>query len=201
MNRLRNILIALASAAVLTGASSALAVSEIDIDSLGTEDFDNFGYVGSGETLSYQHLFEPINDPSKDITAVDSAWLYVGVSDDWRCSDWHGCVSDWFVETETAALDLNSVSWQSGRATARIFWGDVTAEADLLANNGILNVTVSSTEGDFSVLWSKMVTDYEWEPTGGGGTGGVNAIPEPSAALVFSFGALIVTGSVKRNRS
>ena len=78
-------------------------------------------------------------------------------------------------------------------------WGDVTAEADLLANAGILNVTVSVSEGDLAVLGSKMVTTFDWDSTGGSGSGGVNAIPEPSAALVFAFGALIMTRGVKRN--
>ena len=204
MRTVRNILIAMAAVVALAGANPALAVSEIDIDFLGTADFDNFGYVGAGESLNYQHMFDPINDPTKDITSVDSAWLFVGITDDWQCDGWQSCVSDWFVETETAALDLNGVAWESGQATARIFWGDVTAEANLLVNGGILNVTVSSSAGDFNVLWSKMLTEYQWVATGGGGTGpgsGVNAIPEPSAALVFAFGALIVTGSVRRHRS
>jgi hypothetical protein len=194
----RNLLIALTALLALSVAGSALAVTDVDVDWLTSSDI---GASVDG-VVSYQHIFDPGPGLTlDDVDSVESVWLYVGVVQ-WTCGSAGGCAEDLLFDAdqvETAALDLTGVSWSAGRATVQILWGDITAEADLEANAGILNVTVTASDGALAVLGSKMVTTYTWGSTGGTGSGGVNAIPEPSAALVFAFGALIMTRGARRN--
>ncbi len=180
-------------------ASPALALSDTYLDSLGMADL---GYVGSGQTLEYDHVFAPAQDSSIEISSIDSAWLYVTVLDDSACSQLRGCLSDWFGQPEVASIDLNQVSWKTGSATAAIFFGEVSAQADLLSNNGVLHVSVNSEGGDFTVLSSHLRTTYQYDyalNTAGGGAGvGAVPVPEPSAALVFVIGSATMHGAVRR---
>ena len=174
----------LAAALATLVAAPAFALTDIDIDAISP-----IGYVGEGETIEYDHFFSPYNDPSITITAIDSAWLFVGVI-------------DLDAETEVAGIDLNSVAWQQGSATATVFFGNVTAQADLLNNNGMLTVSIEATEGDFNVAFSVLQTTYTFDVTGstdGGGAGDPgSAMPEPSAALLFVVGALVVRSGARR---
>ncbi len=197
MNITRKLLIALTALLTFSVAGSALAVTDVDVDWLTSSDIG----ASTNGVISYQHVFDPGPGLTLDDVTVESVWLYVGAVQ-WTCDSTSGCAEDLLFEADqvqTAALDLTGVAWTAGRATWEIVWGDVTAEADLLNNEGILNVVVSSEGCDLAVLGSKMVTTFEWDSTGGTGSGGVNAIPEPSAALVFAFGALIMTRGVRRN--
>jgi hypothetical protein len=178
-------------------ASPAFALTDTYIDALGV---DQLGYVSAGGSIEYDHFFAPINDPSIEISSIDTAWLAVGVIDDSVCRSLTACMKDWFFVGETALIQLNSVAWESGSATAAIFFGDVTADANLLANDGVLHVTVSSMAGDFVVLWSSLSTNYTYELASGGGGAGQNHIPEPSAALVFAIGALLIGRSTRLGR-
>jgi len=200
MNIARKLLIALAVLLTLSVAGSALAATDVDVDWLTSSDI---GASVDG-VVSYQHVFDPGPGLTLDDVTVESVWLYVGAVQ-WTCDRTSGCAENLLFETfdadqlQTAALDLTGVAWTLGRATTEIVWGDITTEFNLLNDDGILNVMVSSEGCDLAVLGSKMVTTFEWDSTGGTGSGGVNAIPEPSAALVFAFGALIMTRGVKRN--
>ena len=198
MLSVRSLLVAAILALV---AAPAFALTDTSSDSI---DFGGSGYVSQGGTFEYQHTFDPYFDDGIEISAINSSWLYVSVVDDWNCDRLRGCLRDWWTEGEVAAIDLNSVSWATGSATASILYGDVTAEADLLNNNGVLDVRVSSDQGDFMVLWSSLVTSYEYEIAGSGGgigtSGGTSPMPEPSAALVFAIGALVMRGTVRRRR-
>jgi hypothetical protein len=186
-------------AAFALAAGPAFALTAVDEDSLGQSDL---GYVSQGATLEYQHTFDPFFDDDVVISAIDSAWLYVSVVDDSRCASLRGCAGDWFFESEVAAIDLQAVHWSTGQATARIFWGDVTAEADLLNNDGVLEVSVHSAVGDFVVLSSTLVTRYTYELAGSiGPSSGSSPMPEPSAALLFALGALVVRGPLRRRRT
>jgi hypothetical protein len=196
MKAARKLLIALTALLALSVAGSALAVT--DVDWLTSRDI---GASVDG-VVSYQHIFDPGPGLTVDDVTVESVWLYVGVIQ-WTCGSAGGCAEDLLFEADqvqTAKLDLTGVGWSIGRATVQILWGDITTQANLEANEGLLDVAVSSDcDGVFAVVGSKMVTTYTWDSTGGTGSGGVNAIPEPSAALVFAFGALIMTRGVRRN--
>jgi hypothetical protein len=195
MKTARKLFIALTALLALSVAGSALAVT--DVDWLTSRDI---GASVDG-VVSYQHIFDPGPGLTVDDVTVESVWLYVGVIQ-WTCGSAGGCAEDLLFEADrvpTEKLDLTGVGWSTGRATVQILWGDIAAEADLEANAGILNVNVSVSDGALAVLGSKMVTTYTWDSTGGKGSGGVNAIPEPSAALVFAFGALIMNRGVRRN--
>ena len=187
-------------------AGPALALTATDSDRIGLSDL---GYVEAGSTLEYDHTFDPYFDDNVQIDSINSAWLYVAIVDDWDCAAFGDCLEDWFLESETAVIDLNSVSWATGAATAAIFWGDVTAEADLLNTEGTLHVSISSSDGDFAVLGSWLLTNYDYElgdfglvGTLGGGEGtGAEPMPEPSAALVFAIGALVMRGTIRRRQA
>ena len=179
-------------------AAPAFAASSVYQDLL---EIGDLGYVAAGDSLSYQHFFAPATDPGIVISSIDSAVLQVAVVDDANCRRLRGCVTDWLFQPEIASIDLNGVEWQTGSATLNLFFGDITAEANLLANNGILNLTITSEVGDFVVLWSALDTAYTYERNslGGAGSGGSGSpMPEPSAALVFALGALVVQRRVRR---
>ena len=169
------------------------AFALIDVDFLG---YGDLGYVADGASLEYQHVFEPATHEDSDIW-IEGVLLEVWIVDDWACYSMNSCMDDWFHESEKALLDLNNVEWASGQATAAIFWGDITAEANLLANDGVLNVTVSSGGGDFGVIKSALWTKYSYEHSGGGT--GSTPMPEPSAALVFAIGVLALRGTLRRS--
>jgi hypothetical protein len=171
-------------------ATPALAL--LDLDVLGHEEL---GYVADGSSLEYQHIFDPATQEGADIE-IERVMLQVWVVDDWACYSMKSCMNDWFYEPETALIDLNDVEWDSGQATANIFWGDITAEANLLANEGILDVTVTSDGGDFGVISSALWTQYDYRNNGGGA--GSTPMPEPSAALVFAIGVLAMRGTLRR---
>jgi hypothetical protein len=173
MNIARKLLIALTAVLTLSVAGSALAVSSVDYNLLTRSDIGGStdGVLPGERVIQYEHVFDPGPTLELSDVTVDSVWLYVGLAQ-WSCGSTSACAEDLLFEAdqvETAALDLTGVAWDSGRATLQLLWGDVTAEADLLANAGILNVTVSVSEGDLAVLASNMVTQYSWEPTGGSG--------------------------------
>lgn len=182
-------------AALVLIATPAFATTSVYEDLIGIGDL---GYVGLGETLDYQHFFEPATDSNIEISSIDSVLLQVAISDDWRCSRLSQCAYDWLYQGEVASIDLNGIDWQTGQATANLFIGNITAQANLLLNDGLLDVSVSSEYGDFTVLWSRLDTTYTWAAAGGGGAG--TPMPEPSAALVFAVGALVVQRRVRRGR-
>lgn len=156
---------------------------------------DGLGYVADGQTLEYTHFFEPATNTDIQISSIDSSVLAIGIFDDAHCVRLRGCVVDWLFQTEVATIDLNDVEWQTGQATANVFFGEVSAQANLLVNGGLLDVTVTSGGGDFRVLWSRLETTYTWDFAGGGGSG--PPMPEPSAALVFAIGALVMQRRVR----
>jgi hypothetical protein len=193
-NKLQMILVALAALLVAGPALAATSVHE-DLIQMG-----DLGYVGSGETLDYQHEFEPALDPGISISSIDSATLSVGIFDDSSCSSLSGCFHDWFLEAEVATIDLEGIHWATGQATARVFFGDITAHADLILDDGLIDISIRSESGDFVVAWSLLTTTYTYEVNGlgtaGGGSG--SPMPEPSAALMFAVGALFVQRRVRR---
>jgi hypothetical protein len=186
-----------ATAAVIAGlalAAPAFALSGIDRDGLGF-----VGVAWAGDSLTYHHNVDPINDPSIVVTSVESAWLYIGLIDNMACPTLGGCTD---AAVENTAVNLYDLSWDVGPVRVSIMWGDVTAEADLLNNNGVLEVTLSNTadEGGLAVVWSTLATRYTYELADGvgGAGGGANPMPEPSAALVFAMGALLMQRTVRR---
>ncbi len=192
-----SILKTLAAVAVVAfAAGPALALTSVDHDSLGLSDL---GLVAAGSSLEYQHVFDPAADDTIDISSIDAAWLHVGIVDDMACDTLDACAG---FDTDVAAIDLSSVSWSLGRARVTILWGDITAHADLLATNGVLDVVISNSapSGALAVLWSNLTTTYTYElsDSTGSGAGGASPMPEPSAALVFAIGALVMRGSIRR---
>jgi hypothetical protein len=177
-----------------TGLASAASFSS----ELTAADFLNQGYVASGETLEIDHVFEP----SLAVESVNFVYLSVTVTDDFNCSSFGGCVGDWLWMSETAGITLNDTSWKQGDATMHTFWGDVTELANLSEAGNVLGIDVISLAGDFQVWSTTMWVDFDVaEETGGGGSNiptATGVMPEPSAALVFLVGGLMVSSEVRR---
>ena len=187
----------LARSLVLTGllafiASPAFALTATDWDTL---DMWDLGFVMAGSTLAYEHTFDPLFDDNMVINSTQT-WLVFALADDWNCAASGTCLDDWSFQGESGAIDFNSMSWQTKYVKATIFWGDVTAEVDLLNSGGVVKVSASNDEGNSAVLWSWLVTKYDYDLVGGG----TLAVPEPSAALVFAIGALVMGRTIRRRQ-
>jgi hypothetical protein len=173
--------------------------------------FENGGYVAVGDPLSYTHAFTP---PETDILLVENVTLGIAVVDDRdRAQEW--------VEITLEAGDAESL-FATGSATANIFYGDVTATAEIEAWGDELLVNVYSTGGDFRVVTSRAEFTYQtgdsaafrsgggsWGGWGsghvhdrycghGGGGGNGPTVPEPTAAMVFGLGSLLIAAAVQR---
>ena len=171
------------------GTASATTFSE----TLTADDFLNDGYVTESTPLVFTHVFHP----SDDVASIESVWIAVVVTDDLRCSSFSGCASDLIWQPETAVVSLDDVDWRDGQATFNIFWGEITAEANLQAVDDFLVVAVKSSGGDFVVNRSTMLVNYTVEGGGGSSTPS-NAMPEPSAALVFVVGGVTLSRGLRR---
>lgn len=125
------------------------------------------GYVGPGDPLEITHTFAP----GVPVNSVQGAWLVVSVMDD----------HDLF-EFEHALIDVDGDPFASGQATLNIFADSVGAYIQA-AGDSFLE-TVSSSRGDFKVVFSALKVKFD-----GGSTA---VIPEPTAALVFGAGLLLV---------
>lgn len=160
-------------------AQATLAIdhgSPLDVDwsAHASPESNDLGHVGVGDPAVFTHHFEP----STDVSSIEKAWLVVGVTDD-----------QFLDRGEEAVIELDGDVWKSGGFfLGRLFLGDITANALIAGWGDSFSVTVASSRGDFIVWGSALKVAYE--PGQGGEPSG--AVPEPSAALVFGLGALLV---------
>jgi hypothetical protein len=123
-----------------------------------------------GTPKTYTHTFDPGAAPVE----VQEAWLFVSVLDDLSP------LPD--LASETAVVRIGSDVLASGNAFLNILGGSVTAWVG--AAGDVLQLSVSGT-GDFWLLASAFKVVYRTP-------GAAAAVPEPTAALVFALGALLV---------
>jgi hypothetical protein len=194
----RRILAGVAALAGMLLASPSLAASI-----LGYQDvIYDVGYVSAdGNPLVYTQSFEP---PETNVEVV-GAWLNISVMDD-TCYNATFPNCDWadVWESEWVAISVDGSPWDEGYASMfEIYAGDITAQADIQGWGDYAEITVTATEGDAWVARSSMVVAYKVldDVTASGATVGGSgpAIPEPSAALVFALGTVIV-GRASRRR-
>ena len=184
-----------AMAALVLGVGFAGTVSAATFtDTLTSEDFLNDGYVTESTSLDFTHVFLP----DDDVASIETVWIAVVVTDDLRCSSFSDCASDLLWQPETAVVSLDDIDWRDGQATFNMFWGDITAEANIQAVGDSLVVTVVSSGGDFVVNRSTMLVEYTVDTSGGGSSTPSNAMPEPTAALVFVVGGVTLSRGLRR---
>jgi hypothetical protein len=157
-----------------TLATDAGSLSELlagtDFDLLG--DGLGAGLVTTSTPLTVTHVFSP----SLAVGSIESASLTVSVIDDLD-----------LLSTEEVAISVggSTIDGGSGSVLAGLFGGDVTAVITSVGD--ALDVTITAVKGDFKVGFSALVVKFD-----GGAVPGGPSIPEPSAALVFAAGLLVV---------
>jgi len=175
-------------------AGSASATSSAPPDFVDLLEYDELGIVSVGNPLSYSHTFAPDGlDPGQvaDVTKVQLAIL---LTDDLECAHWVQCRYDLRTEGEWAVIEVEGTEIFDGELElVNLVVRDVTLLANVTASGDTFSVTIESAEGDFAAVFSAasfFYTDISPGTTGGGGT---TAMPEPSAALVFGVGLLVLS--------
>lgn len=156
----------------------------------------DYSYVGGNEGLgsAWVHagepkIFEHIFSPSTSVSHVEGAWLTLWLIDDY--DDDLVCNGlDCVMEDEFARIRLNdgTSEWTlyegNGFPGTRSFiLGDMIGSIEQAGDT--LQVTVSAYEGDFRIKGSGLAVSYYDEAEGA-------HMPEPSAALLFCIGGLLV---------
>jgi len=139
------------------------------------------GYIGRRGAITYSHYFSP----SAAVDEILGASLLIGTADDGL-----------FDGGESVEITLDGDFWASGWATFSVFGG--TVSASLFEDDGEAVVSVSSRRGDVNLVASLFKVVYEAPDVPGDG-GGIAAVPEPRAMMLFSAG-LGVAGIVTRRR-
>jgi hypothetical protein len=140
------------------------------------------GYVGSNQTVTYTHRFQPADL----VQTILGASLYIATVDD-----------SFLDGRETVAITLDDQFWASGGATFSVFGGWVSASLFQTDSEAIVRVT--STRGDVNLVASLFKVVYTEQDMPGIGGGSTTAVPEPGAMALFAAG-LCVVGVATRQR-
>lgn len=183
---------------LIAGSASAASFTQLIYGS----SMQNGGYVTDGASITINHTF----DPDDVVLSVQKVYLGVMVADDWReCTAASNCYNEWKNNSEIAVAELDGAGWKSGSASYNIFGGDVTALVSINEAGDGLQLVMSG-PGDYRVKATMMYVSYT---SGGvsaesvfqiGNDTPTNAIPEPSAALVFLLGGLTLSGRIRHGR-
>lgn len=173
--------------ALLAGVIAALAAAPAGASTI-LYDYDlltNLGTVSPDHSLEYVHTFAPDGYSATDDLEVTNVTLTVGLVDDFSSLD------DLLNQPEYAQVQLNGVDALYGQATLNLLYDDVTLLADIQGYGDSFDVRITSAGGDFAVLFSHAGFEYTPKLP-------AVPVPEPSAALAFAVGALVVAAQVRR---
>jgi hypothetical protein len=151
--------------------SIAELIAGSDLDLLGTG--LGSAYVATGSPRSTTHSFAP----DVPVGSVVSACLVVSVIDD----------LDIHSEEVSVSIGPDVLDGGSGSFLVGLFGGSV--QGSIHGAGDSIDVTISALRGDFKVAFSALSVKFE----SGAPTRGGPAIPEPTAALVFAAGLLLVS--------
>jgi hypothetical protein len=154
-------------------------VASVDLDIVGSG--LGTALVTTSAPLPIVHTFAP---DGYTLNHVVHASVVVSVVDD----------LDWGSEIGQIVVDGSVLD--SGQASFSLFDGSVTALIDAIGDS--ITVNVQSTRGDFRVLFSALSVHFDGTPIRVAGPP-TPAVPEPTAALLFAAGALVVRRGVRRS--
>lgn len=138
-------------------------------------------HVNTSHPLDIVHTFAPNGFTLND---VQHAAVVVSVIDDFDLSSERGQ-----IVVDGSVLD-------HGQASFNLFDGDVTALIEVIGDTVITRV--EATRGDFRVLFSALSVHFDGTPARVPGPPS-HPVPEPTAALLFAAGALVVRRGVRRS--
>jgi hypothetical protein len=174
-------------------ASSASAMSSAEPEFVDLLEYDELGMVSEGNPLSYSHTFAPPDlDPGQvaDVTKVQLAIL---LTDDLNCAHWVECRYDLRTEGDWAVIEVEGSEIFDGELElVNLVVRDVTLLANITASGDAFSVTIESAGGDFAAIFSAASFYYSDVSPGTAGAG-TTAVPEPSAALAFGVGLLVLS--------
>jgi len=157
-------------------------------------------YVGEGigdswVTPTQSLVFEHVFSPSATVDSVSGAWLTIWLGGDAKgdlnCAQGLACT----IDSEYARIELSD-----GFGAWTFYEGDVDLKPGTFAIGSVtgsiqnvgdsLEVSVASEDGDFRLKGSALSLAFN---------GGSAATPEPTAALLFCVGGLLVARQSRRS--
>ena len=104
------------------------------------------------------------------------------------------CQYDLRSEGEWAVIEVNGTEIFDGEIVlVNLVVRDITLLANISASGDTFDVVIDSTEGDFAAIFSAASFTYTDITPGVNDADPAAAVPEPSAALVFGVGMLVLS--------
>jgi hypothetical protein len=176
-------------------AGSATAASTAAYEFVEVLEYDDLGVVSSGAPLEYQHTFAPDTFPTGTPVSVEKVKLAILLSE---CTDWVTCRYDLRSEGEWAVIEVEGTEiFDDSVRYFSLVLQDVTLLANISAVGDAIDISITSTGSEsFAAVWSVAHVWYdEGSPIPSGG--GTVPTPEPSSALAFGVGLLVLTRRLK----
>lgn len=172
-------------------AGSATAASTATQEFVEVLGVDDLGIVTASQPLEYQHTFAPDSLPAGTLVDVEHVKLAILLSE---CTDWVSCRYDLRSDGEWAVIEVDGTQiYDNSVRYFSLVLQDVTLLADINAVGDTIDISISSTGSEsFAAIFSVAEIAYsELSPTPSGGD--TVPMPEPSAAVVFGMGMLVLS--------
>lgn len=177
---------------LLLMAGSATAESTATQEFVEVLGFEDLGVVSNGTPLNYQHTFAPENLDTGQLVEVSKVELSILLSE---CTDWVSCRYDLRTEGEWARIVVEDEAiFDEAIRYVSFVHQDITMIADIQAVGEQIEVTITSTGTDsFAAVFSMAAIYYSESSPGATGGDPTVPMPEPSSAVVFGVGLLVLS--------